>query len=310
MTGPAMTAKISGADGSNVVPGRRSDTIAAFALGLPVLFFLLVIVAYPMGYAFWMSLHKVLFFGGYRTTFIGLANYAKIFSDKDFWWATWVSVRFTVETVILTMALGVLLGLLLHRLKGRKLLRTLIFLPWCISPYAAGLMFAYLAKGQTGIGTAISYALGYNETIGFMSRSMIIEVLALGNAWTMAPLVAFFVVANLKTIPVRLYHLAAIDRLNSLETFFYVTLPPLRFSLFVFTAVTTTLAMKLFDFIFVLSGGGPGNASSVLTYEIYKTSYKESDFGYGAAMSFFLLFFTLALTFVLYLVWGRKEQEA
>ena len=77
---------------------------------------------------------------------------------------------------------------------------------------------------------------------------MVIEVLAVGNAWNMAPLVAFFLLANLKTIPSRLYDLAAIDRMSRVETFLNVTLPPLRFTLFVFTCITTVLSMKLFDF--------------------------------------------------------------
>lgn len=293
-------------------PARRlrfSDGGAALAIGLPVLIFLVVMVAYPIGYAIWLSVHKLIFFGGFRSSFVGLDNYARLLSDKDFWWSAWVTLRFTVETVALTMVLGLALGLLLHRLRNRNILRTLIFLPWCISPYAAGLMFAYLAREQSGIGTAIAHALGYDARIGFMSRSVIIETLAVGNAWVLSPLMAFFVVANLKTIPARLYDLAAIDRLTAFETFRYVTLPPLRFTLFVFTCVTTTLSMKLFDFIFVLSSGGPGNASSVLTFQIYKKTFKETDFGYGAAMSFALLFFILGLTFLLYLVWGRKEQS-
>ena len=77
--------------------------------------------------------------------------------------------------------------------------------------------------------------------------------------------------------------------MSRVETFLNVTLPPLRFTLFVFTCITTVLSMKLFDFIFVLSGGGPGTASATLTYRIYKESFKDLDLGYGAAMSFMLL---------------------
>jgi ABC-type sugar transport system permease subunit len=145
--------------------------------------------------------------------------------------------------------------------------------------------------------------------VNFVNQTWVIEVLAVGNAWNMAPLVAFFLLANLKTIPSRLYDLAAVDRLSPLETFRYVTLPPLRFTLFVFTSITTVLSMKLFDFVFVLSGGGPGTTSATLTYEIYKRSFRDLDLGYGAAMSFFLLILILGSTFLLYLVWGRREAE-
>jgi multiple sugar transport system permease protein len=291
---------------------RRELTDGQFALliGLPVIVLLAAIVAYPLIYSAWMSVQRVIFFGGYRTKFVGAKNFEKVFNDPDFWFSAWVTIRFTVESVVLTMLLGLAIGLLLNRqTKLGSLLRTLVFLPWCVSLYGAGLMFAYMARGQTGIATAILAHFGYTNVPDFMTTRSIIEVLALANAWTMAPLVGFFILANIKTIPKRLYDLASIDQLSAFSTFWNVTLPPLRFTLFVFTSITTVLSMKLFDLIFVLSGGGPGNTSATLTYELYKVSFKNLDLGYGAAMSFCLLFMIITATLTLYLVWGRRETR-
>jgi multiple sugar transport system permease protein len=296
-----------------MTPIRRepSDLQFALLLALPVLAFLVVVVAYPLLYAFWLSLHQIRFFGGYKATWVGLDNYAAVLTSKAFWWSTWVSIRFTVEAVVLAMTIGLGLALVLNRdwpLPG--LVRTLVILPWAVSLYGTGILFSYLARGQTGIGTAIAAALGGSEAVNFVNTTWVIEVLAVGNAWNMAPLVAFFLLANLKTIPSRLYDLAAIDRLSPFETFRAVTLPPLRYTLFVFTCITTVLSLKLFDFIFVLSGGGPGTASATLTYQIYKISFKDLNLGPGAAMSFLLLALIIGSTFLIYLVWGRREQEA
>lgn len=296
-----------------MTPIRRepSDLQFALLLALPVLAFLIVVVAYPLLYAFWLSLHQIRFFGGYKATWVGLDNYAAVLTSKAFWWSTWVSIRFTVESVVLAMTIGLGLALVLNRdwpLPG--LVRTLVILPWAVSLYGTGILFSYLARGQTGIGTAIAAALGGSEAVNFVNTTWVIEVLAVGNAWNMAPLVAFFLLANLKTIPSRLYDLAAIDRLSPFETFRAVTLPPLRYTLFVFTCITTVLSLKLFDFIFVLSGGGPGTASATLTYQIYKISFKDLNLGPGAAMSFLLLALIIGSTFLIYLVWGRREQEA
>ena len=279
-------------------------------LALPVLVFLLLVVAYPLGYALWMSLHEIVFFGGYKANFVGLDNFADVVSDRKFKNSLWVTVRFTLESVALAMLAGLLIALVLNRrMRFAGLVRTIVILPWCISLYGTGVIFSNLAKGQTGLGTAIAYALGYEDAMNFVNRQWVIEVLAVGNAWNMAPLVAFFLLANLKTIPTRLYDLAAIDRMSRVETFLNVTLPPLRFTLFVFTCITTVLSMKLFDFIFVLSGGGPGTASAVLTYRIYKESFKDLDLGYGAAMSFMLLALILGTTLLLYVLWGRREAK-
>ncbi|MGI9420684.1 MAG: carbohydrate ABC transporter permease, partial [Geminicoccaceae bacterium] len=267
-------------------------------------------VAYPLGYALWMSFHEIVFFGGYKATFVGLDNFIDVLTDKKFQKSLWITIRFTLESVMLAMVIGLLLALVLNRpMRFSGLVRTLVILPWCVSLYGTGVMFSYLAKGQTGVGTALAFAFGINDDVNFVNRDWVIEVLAIGNAWNMAPLVAFFLLANLKTIPRRLYDLAAIDRMSRVEVFRNVTLPPLRFTLFVFTCITTVLSMKLFDFIFVLSGGGPGTASASLTYRIYKESFKDLDLGYGAAMSFMLLALILGSTFLLYFLWGRREAS-
>jgi multiple sugar transport system permease protein len=308
MTSP--DSKVTGPKPPRVQQREMTDGQFALLIGMPVIVLLAAIVAYPLIYSAWMSFQRVIFFGGYRTKFVGVKNFSKVFNDPDFWWSAWVTIRFTAESVILAMLLGLSIGLLLNRrTRLASLLRTLIFLPWCVSLYGAGLMFAYMARGQTGIATAVLAHFGYTSVPDFMTTRSIIEVLALANAWTMAPLVGFFILANIKTIPKRLYDLAAIDQLSAFSTFWNVTLPPLRFTLFVFTSITAVLSMKLFDLIFVLSGGGPGNTSATLTYELYKVSFKNLDLGYGAAMSFCLLFMIIASTLTLYLLWGRRETR-
>ena len=287
-----------------------SDLQFALLLSLPVLLFLVTIVAYPVVYAVWLSLNKIKFFGGYRATFVWFDNYWNVLNDEDFWWSTWISVRFTVESVLLAMLIGLALALVMrHNQRWTGLIRTLIIMPWSVSLYGTGILFFYLIRGQTGLGTTIAFVFGADQPVNFLNQTWVIEALVVGNAWNMAPLVAFFLYANMATIPRRLYDLAAIDRMSALETFWNVTLPPLRFTLFVFTCITTVLSLKLFDYIFVMTGGGPGTSSATLTYQLYKISFKELKLGYGAAMSFLLLFLIIGSTFLLYFVWGRREAR-
>ena len=280
----------------------------ALLLALPVLVFLILVVAYPLGYAVWLSVNQVMFFGGYRTSFVGGEHFVDTFLDGKFWESTWISVRFTIETVVLTILIGLGLALVLNRpFPGRNVVRTLVVLPWALSLYATAIMFSYIGGGHTGVGTAIAFALGFDEPVNFMNKDWIIEFLAIGSAWNLAPLVAFFLMANLSTVPRRLYDLADLDHLSTFEKFYNVTLPPLRFTLFVFTCIATVLALKQFDYIYVMTGGGPGRASAVLTYEIYKISFQNLDLGPGAARSFFLLALILGSTIGLYFLWGRRE---
>ena len=87
-----------------------SDLRFALLLALPVLVFLVLVVAYPLGYAVWLSLHQIQFFGGYQADFVGLDNFRAVITDNRFWWSAWVSVRFTIESVVLAMLIGALGG--------------------------------------------------------------------------------------------------------------------------------------------------------------------------------------------------------
>jgi len=283
----------------------------ALLLTLPILVFLIALMGYPLAYAFFLSLNKIEFIlGGESFEYVGLANYRQVLSDPNFWHSLLVSLRFVVESVILTIAIGLALALVLSSSVGRsKLFRTIIMLPWAVSLYGTGIMWFYLLSGQTGIITTISLWLGAERPPNVFTAGTIVEILSVGNAWNMAPLVAFFVLAGIKTIPERLYHLAQIDRMGAFAQFLHVTLPPIRFTLFVFTSIATMFSFKLFDYINIMSRGGPGNASTVLPYLLYDISFEQLDLGYGAAMSFYLLAIIITSTLLLYFLWGRREEN-
>jgi len=280
----------------------------ALFLTLPVIIFLITIIGYPLGYALWASFHRIIFFGGYKTNFIGFENYVNILHSQNFWHSVGVSLRFGVESVVFTLSIGLGIALVLAELsRGKKIIRSLVILPWATSRYSAGIIFKYLWGGRKSFPTALSYIFGEGRIIDMLNQNTVIEMLAIGNAWNLAPLVALFLLANINTIPSRLYDMAEIDQLGPFRKFFYVTFPYLSYSLFVFTSIVIVLSLKVFDYIFVQTGGGPGTVSATLTYEIYKESFSNLNLGYGAAMSFYLLFLILAITFSLFVFWGRKE---
>jgi len=282
----------------------------ALLLTSPVILFLLCFMAYPLGYSAWMSLNNIEYiFGNVNVEFVGLANYTEAFSDRAFWRAFEVSVRFTAESVILTIAIGLGLALVMNSRVGQsRLLRTIIIIPWAVSLYGTGIMWFYLLTGQSGIPTTILSWFGNTTPPNLFSARWVVEVLALGNAWNMAPLVAFFLLAGMQSTPSRLYDLAQIDRLGVWGRFVHVTLPPIRFTLFVFTSIAAIFSFKIFDYINIMSRGGPGDSSTVLTYLIYDISFQQTRIGYGSAVSFLLLALIIVSTLLLYFIWGRNEE--
>ena len=147
----------------------------------------------------------------YRVVPVGAGHYLAVFDDPVFWRALGVSVRFTVLSVVLTLAIGLGLGLIVsRRFPGAALVRTLIILPWGCSLYGTGIMFSQLSRGQTGLLTWLSYALGFDAPVNLITGAWVVEILALGNAWNLAPLVGFFLGASIAAIPRRLYDIAVI----------------------------------------------------------------------------------------------------
>lgn len=279
----------------------------AILLMSPVVIFLLLIIIYPLFYSLVISFQRVTVLGGFQTLFIGTKNYIDLLRSSDVWYGTFISIRFTAESVIFTILIGLGISLALSKVeKGKGLIRSLVILPWAVSSYGAGVIFRYFWRGHSGLPTALAYLFGIEKRVSMLDQHTV-EALAIGQAWRFAPLVAFFLLANLEVIPSGLYNMAKIDHLGAFKEFFYVTLPYLRYTLFVFTTIVVVFSLREFDFIFTQTGGGPGFASSVLPYQIYKSSFIDLNLGYGAAMSFYLLILIFLVALLLFFVWGRRE---
>lgn len=285
-----------------------SDFQFAVLLTLPVVIFMVAVIVYPLIYSVMLSFSKVSFFGGFNMNYVGFENYIKVFNDPNFWHSAKVSLRFTIGSVILTLTIGLALALTLNKkFPLRNAIRSLAILPWAVSYYGVGVMFSYMLRGRTGIATAFSYLFGFDTSIGFLSGPAVIEMLAVAHAWNLAPLVAFFILANLETIPQRLYDLAEIDNLTVIEKFINVTYPYIRHTLYIFAAITSVFSLKVFELIYVQTGGGPGLASATLTYQIYRETFRNLNLGYGAANSVILLLILILITTMLYQLVGRRE---
>lgn len=282
----------------------------AVVLTLPIIVFLLTLVAYPLGYLIWLSTQEVTFFRGLKFSSVGLGNYAKVLSMPAFWHSLGVSIRFTAESLVLTMTIGLAIALILNQTYYFSgLVRSLAILPWAVSRYATGILFKYFFRGKSGLMTFLAYTVGIEKSVDMLNKDTVIEALAIGNSWNLAPLVGFFILASMQSIPTRLYDLAKIDNMGVFEQFWHVTLPHIRYTLFVFVNIVLVLSLKTFDYIYVQTGGGPGTSSATLTYQIYKESFINMNIGYGAALSFYLLIVIIITTLFLYFVWGRKEGE-
>jgi len=246
--------------------------------------------------------------------FAGLLQYANVLQDPLFWKGIIVTFRFVVESVLLSALIGLGVALTLNQpFKGRGAVRALVLLPWAVSEFATGIIWSYLYRGSAfGLFNAILLSLRLiSNPITWISEGFAVEAISLAFAWHMAPLAAFFFLANLQFIPKDIYRQARIDGANAFRRFRSITLPYLRYSLMIIAVLTMVYASKTIDIVLTLTGGGPGFESSTLTNIVYVRTFKELKFAYGAAMSWFLIVIVMALvtsTFVIMMRVGRKAR--
>lgn len=223
-----------------------------------------------------------------KPNFIGLQHYKKNVMDSRMWKAIWNTTFFTVVSVFCELVLGLAIALLIHQsFFGRGVVRATVLIPWAIPTAVSALMWKFLYDGQNGIVARIFEKIGL---VGRMSDLLTTEAGAMfsvifSDVWKTTPYMALLILAGLQTIPHTLYEAASIDGAGRWMRFIKVTLPLLKSSILVALLFRTLDAFRVFDLIFVLTGGGPGNSTETISIMAYKVMFSQTNFGEGSALS-------------------------
>jgi multiple sugar transport system permease protein len=243
--------------------------------------------------------------------FIGLDNYATVLSSDQFWSAAGNTALFCAGSISLTVILGTLLALLLNEsFPGRGLLRAVMLLPWAIPPVVNGLIWQWLLDGQHGLINALLLGAGLiSEPQAWLSQtSTAMPALILAQVWNHVPFVAVVMLAALQTVPEELYDSARLEGAGVLQRFRHITLPWLSHALLLVLVTQTMVALRTFDIIYVLTGGGPGSATTVIAWLTYVTTFNLTDFGRGNAYAYLIALVTLGLSLLyIRMLWKRGE---
>lgn len=291
---------------------RLSETQFALLLVLPLLLVLLAIVGYPLGYSIWMSTQQIdVIFG--LEEYIGLQNYRDALAADQVRHALQLTIYYTALVTIfsLTAAIGGAL-LLNEKFRGRPVLMTIVILPWAVSLYATAIVWKYLYSPEWGMFNAILQKLNIiADPFNFLSERWAIPAVALSHAWQIAPLGIYFILASLQVIPEDLYKMAKVDRLGPVGRFRHVVFPYIKAPLLIVMVLITVEAARAFDTIFFLTNGGPGDASTTLPWAVYLETFQKRNYGYGAAIGWILVIFTMIITTVYFLLlFYRRKQRA
>ena len=286
------------------------DTEWRTALGFlaPLLAFVAGLIVLPVLGTFWNSLFLDVTFLPRR--FIGLANYLGLWHDPIFWRA----LRFTVFFVLVSVPLETLLGLgiavILHQhFPLRAILRACVLIPWAIPAAVCGRAFELIYNSSYGAANYLIRLVGLSDApVNWLGSELgAFAAVVLADAWKTAPFAALLLLAGLSAIPEDLYRQAMVDRATAVQRFYRITLPLLRPVLVVTVLFRSVEAVRIFDILFVLTGGGPGGSTLSLSLLGYGY-FSSGDFGYGSAVS--VVLFLLALGFsVAYVRLGGFGQE-
>jgi multiple sugar transport system permease protein len=291
---------------------RRRRTGYLFCL--PGLAFLALFLAYPLLYNLWTSVHDVdlgqLLGGAER--FNGLDNYRAVAEDPAFWHSVRLSLVFTLASLLLQFTIGFALALLFARpfpLNG--LLRSLLLVAWLLPPVVSGTLFRWMLDAESGVYNALFQAVGLSglshDWLTDPSTSMAGVVFA--NVWVGVPFNMLLLLVGLHTIDPELHEAAAIDGANAWQRFRHLTLPLMRPVSVTVLLLGLLYTFKVFDLVFVMTGGGPVDSTRVLSLYVYEVFFTFFRFGQGAAAGLLLLVLPL-LAGVWYVRRLRREEEA
>lgn len=278
---------------------RRERFFAALMI-LPTAVAVLAVTAFPFFYSAWLSLNQSNQFTK-RWSFVGLANYVEIWSSGDLRDAFGRSIYFSLITVVGGTLLGLLMALALNeRFRGRGVMRSLVLLPWSMSGVVVGYLWGWIFSGEYGTLNAVLNQTGLAHSyIPWLSLpDVALNVVAVVYVWQQAPLAALLFLAALQAIPQSLYNAAKVDGAGSLRRFWHITLPWLRSMGLLVVILATINSVLAFDLFFLLTGGGPGTATTVLSWLGYAYAFHFFKFGQGAATLYVLSILCLILAYV------------
>ncbi len=281
---------------------KRLDKSKATGVFLvPTLFVLFLVLTIPLVYSFVVSFFDTNLKTAGLGNFVGIDNYISALKDEYFRDSIWTTAKFTIGVVIAEFLIGLIIALLLNSdISGKNIYFSFIIVPMMITPIAVGLTWRLLLHANLGI---VNYVLGFLGVSGkawLASPNLALGTVMFIDVWQQVPYMVLIILAGLITLPVEPYEAAYLDGANRIQTFFNLTVPMMLPTFTVVLLLRTISSIKTYDLIYVLTRGGPGTTTEVISYYIYQQAFRYTEIGQASAMSYILvlLIVPVAILFV------------
>jgi len=276
-----------------------------YALLLPALVVLVALTIFPLVFSLGVSLTG---YGlGRAAGFVGLANYAQFLRDPSFWLALRNTLVITVFAVGIEIALGVCLALLFREsLPGFRALSLFIFIPMMLSPLVIGFFWKFMFDSTFGVLAYFTTLLTGRTVSWLTSPRLALAAIIVVDTWQWTPFAFLLTLAGLQTVPPQLYEAASLERASAWMRFRRITLPYLRFPLLLAVLFRTIDTVRIFDLVYIMTGGGPGDATITLSVLAYRYGFQFYEVGRAAAVSWLIVVLINLLVMVLLSFMGKS----
>lgn len=284
------------------------DRRIGWAFALPGLLTLALVMGFPLVYACIISVSSLTLLKPALSPFVGLHNFATVMASPLFWDALWLTVRYSVITVAGEFVVGLAIALMLHRtVKAKPIYFAILTIPMAMSPVSVALIWRMLLQPNLGIANHLLESIGLPRVDWLGSADLALWTMAGIDVWQQMSFVVLILAAGLAALPRDPYEAAEVDGAGALQQFWYITLPMLRPVAAIAVIIQLINEFRTYDLPYVLTKGGPGNATEVLSFFAYRRAFLGLSLNEGAAASFVLLLIVLAMTVVFFAMLERRR---
>jgi multiple sugar transport system permease protein len=278
---------------------------------LPAVVVIVAVLVYPVAYGAFLSLFNYQMTLSPDRTFTGFANYQKLFNDADFINSAWVTARFTLMTVALEFVIGLGIALLLTLdFPARTIFRALVLLPLMVPPLVSGLLWRLMYDHELGVLSYFVRVLGGDPPVFLGDPDIALLAVSATEVWRATPFMVLVLLAALQSVPHELHEAAQIDGASAVQRFMAVTFPLILPVVLIALLFRTVDVLRTFDLIFLLTSGGPGTTTEVLSMFIYRYGFQSFDMGLTSAASMILFVLTLVICLVYLRLIVRRQALA
>ncbi len=286
---------------------RRERWVVLLLLG-PSMLYLFAMSVYPTVHSLWLSVQNYTLYRPDMASFAGFDNFVELLDKEVFTQSFIVTILFSAFAVTLEFAIGLAVAVLLDRkMAGIGMLRTLLIVPVLISPVGMGLTFRYILAPTYGLLTYLLQSIGIPTADWMASTTWALPAVILVDVWQWTPFVTLILLSGMQSVSVEVTEAAELDGLTERQKLWHIVMPLIRPVAIVVVLIRLIDSIRVFDMIFVLTRGGPGTSTEVLSVYSYVTGFTEGDMGSAAALAWVTVVFVNILVFFFLRALSRAE---